>query len=247
MKLSIIVPAYNEEDSITEILQRLLRLPLDKEILVVDDGSTDATGRILEEWPETPFVLLRHDRNRGKGAAVHTALAQATGEVLVIQDADREYDPENIEALIRPILDGSAKVVYGSRVLGNPEFYSMGVRKFHTQGFYRNPVLTVCFYYGGRTVTRLTNLLFGGRLTDQPTCYKMFHREVLDRIHLSREGFEFCSEFTAKVLLAGYTIREVPISYHPRTVAQGKKLAWRDGVKAIVTLLSIRFSPRPTK
>jgi len=244
MKLSIIVPAYNEEHTIADILDRLLRLPVDKEILVVDDGSTDRTRTILEQWPGDSFVLVRHPENRGKGAAVHTGIAQATGEILVIQDADSEYNPDDLPGLMGPILDGSAKVVYGSRVLGNPAFYDMGVRKFHQQGFYRNPILTLCFYYGGRSVTRLTNLLFGSRLTDQPTCYKMFHREVLDKIRLSRKGFEFCSEFTANVLLAGYPILEVPISYHPRTVAQGKKLAWRDGVKAVLTLLSIRFLSR---
>jgi len=241
MKLSIIVPVYNEENTIAEILHRILRLPLDKEILVVDDGSTDGTARILERWDAGRFLLLRHPQNRGKGAAIHTGLSQATGEIIAIQDADLEYDPEDLAALIQPILRGSSKVVYGSRVLGNPAFYSMGLGKFHKAGFYPNPILTVSFYYGGRTVTWLTNLLFGSRLTDQPTCYKVFLREVLQRIQLSSNGFEFCSEFTAKVLLAGYAITEIPISYRPRTVAQGKKLDWQDGVKAIMTLFRIRF------
>lgn len=242
MKLSIIVPVYNEEKTVSDVLSRLLRLPMHKEVLVVDDGSTDRTRSILADWPGKSFDVMRHPTRRGKGAAIHTAIARATGQVLVIQDADNEYDPEDLPLLMQPILEGRTKVVYGSRVLGNPQFYSMGLRKFHEHGFYRNPILTVSFYYGGRTVTRLTNLLFGSSLTDQPTCYKMFRKEVLQKIHLSRDGFEFCSEFTAKVLLAGYTILEVPIAYHPRTVAQGKKLAWRDGVKAIATLVSIRLS-----
>jgi len=241
MKLTILVPVFNEERTIAEVLDRLLRLPLDKEIIVVDDGSTDGTAAILDARAPGCFQLLRHPANRGKGAAIRTGLARASGEVIVIQDADLEYCPEEFSNLISPIRDGSATVVYGSRVLGNPEFYSMGLLHYHRAGFYRNPLLTVSFYYGGRSVTALTNLLFGSRLTDQPTCYKMFRREVLDRIELSKNGFDFCSEFTAKLLMAGHTIHEVPISYRPRRVAEGKKLDWRDGIRAILTLFQFRF------
>jgi len=243
MKLTILVPVYNEEDTVAEILHRLIRLPLEKEIIVVDDGSTDGTRSILDRWPPGDFLLLRHPGNRGKGAAIHTGLARAAGDLIVIQDADLEYDPEELPALMRPIQEGTAAVVYGSRVLGNPAFYSMGILDFHRAGFYRNPLLTVSFYYGGRSVTALTNLLFGSRLTDQPTCYKMFRREVLEKVKLSRKGFEFCSEFTAKILMAGFDIHEVPVSYRPRKVADGKKLNWRDGIRAVITLFLVRFFP----
>ncbi len=243
MKLSVIIPVYNEENTVSEILHRVIRLPLETEIIVVDDGSTDGTGKILDSWGGDDLLLLRHEVNRGKGAAIHTALARASGEAIVIQDADLEYDPEDLIDLFRPIQEGREDVVFGSRVLGNPDFYSMGFLQYHRAGFYRNPILTFAFYHGGRTVTHLTNILFGARLTDQPTCYKMFRRELLNDIRLSRSGFEFCSEFTAKILLAGYTICEVPVSYHPRGVAEGKKLKWKDGIQAILTLLRIRFSP----
>jgi len=244
MKLSILVPVYNEEKTTPDILHRLIQLPLEKEIIEVDEGSTDGTGAILDQWDPGCFILLRHAENRGKGAAIHTGLSRASGEIIVIQDADLEYDPEELPALIRPILEGTANVVYGSRILGNPSFYSMGIAHFHKAGFYRNPILTVIFYYGGRSVTWLTNFLFGSRLTDQPTCYKMFRKEVLERIQLNRNGFEFCSEFTAKVLMAGYSIHEVPVSYHPRKVTDGKKLNWKDGVQAILTLFRIRIFSR---
>jgi dolichol-phosphate mannosyltransferase len=242
MKLSVVLPVYNEENTIAEILDRVLRVPIDKEIVVVDDGSTDRTREILERraGPDG-FLLVRHDRNRGKGAAIRTALEKVAGEVIVIQDADLEYNPADLVSLLRPILDGKASVVYGSRVLGNPGFYSMGVVRYHRQGYFRNPVLTIGFYYGGRMVTWLTNLLYGSALTDQPTCYKMFRREVLRDIRLECEGFEFCSEITAKLLLAGHAIEEVPISFTPRRVTEGKKLKWKDGFKAILTLFRFRF------
>jgi dolichol-phosphate mannosyltransferase len=243
MKLSIIVPVYNEETTVSEILNRLFRLPVDKEIIVVDDGSTDGTPRILDQWPGGEFHLLRHPANRGKGSAIRTGLTKVTGDIVVIQDADLEYDPADLLRLMRPILDETDEVVYGSRILGNPSFYSMGVCQFHKEGYYRNPFLTVSFYFGGRFVTWLTNLLFHSSLTDQPTCYKMFRKEVLERIHLSGSGFEFCSEITAKVLMAGHSIAEIPVSYHPRRVSEGKKLNWKDGLQAIMTLLHIRFFP----
>jgi len=244
MRLSIILPVFNEENTIAEILHRVLKLPLEKQVIVVDDGSTDTTGKILDEWPNPgDFLLLRHARNLGKGAAIHTALGKVSGDVIVIQDADLEYDPADFEKLMQPIRDGRSPIVYGSRILGNPEFYRMGVCRYHREGYFRNPLLTVGFYYGGRLVTRLTNLLYGSNLTDQPTCYKMFRKEALDHIELNRRGFDFCSEITAKFLQGGHVIAEVPISFHPRRVSEGKKLKWKDGFQAILTLLRIRFLP----
>jgi len=245
MKLTIILPVFNEQNTIAEIIRRVLKLSLEKEIIVVDDGSTDGTEEILDKWPHPgDFQLLRHGRNLGKGAAIHTAIEKATGEVLVIQDADLEYDPEDLPRLLDPILQGKASIVYGSRILGNPEFYRMGVLRYHREGYFRNPLLTVAFYYGGRMVTRLTNLLYGSSLTDQPTCYKMFRKQALANIRLQRQGFDFCSEITARFLLAGHPIDEVPISFHPRKVSEGKKLKWKDGFLAVFTLLKIRLLPR---
>ncbi len=245
MKLTIIIPVYNEENTIGEILGRVLSLPMEKEIIVVDDGSTDRTREILDRWEARKFSLLRHPSNRGKGAAIHTALREATGEVIIIQDADLEYDPADIERLMQPILQGNATVVYGSRVLGTPDYYRMSPLAYYRLGYFSSFSMTILFYYGRKIVTWLTNSLYGTRLTDQPTCYKMFTRGLLEEIQLTRSGFEFCSEFTAKVSLAGHSIVEVPISYHPRRDTEGKKLKWKDGLKAVFTLLRIRMHRKP--
>ena len=241
MKLSVIIPVYNEEKTIGKILDKVRQSPLGKEIIVVDDGSTDRTAEILAGQNPRDFTLLQHPSNLGKGTAIRTALKEVTGEIIVIQDADLEYDPKDFENLIQPIQEEISSVVYGSRLLGNPEFYTMGVLRFHREGYFRNPLLTFGFYYGGKLVTWLTNILYGARLTDQPTCYKMFRREVLKEIQLNSRGFEFCSEITAKLLLAGYSIVEVPISYCPRRVSEGKKLNWKDGMRAVFTLFRVRF------
>jgi len=242
MKLSIIIPVYNEENTIRELLTRVQKVPLDKEIVVVDDGSNDHTHEILNSFNDGTIRVYRHSRNRGKGAAVRTGLKIASGDVVLIQDADLEYSPEDYPKLLAPIVEGKADVVYGSRVLGNPEFYQMGLLTFSKRGLVQNPFLLVGFFYGRRVVTWLTNLLFGSDLTDQPTCYKTFRRSVLKDLELSSEGFEFCSEVTGKVLKAGYRILEVPISYNPRSSSEGKKLTWRDGIRALQTLLEVRFS-----
>ncbi len=242
MKLSVIIPVYNEERTIQEILHRVRNVPLEKEIIVVNDGSNDKTPEILEACQDPTITVITHHHNLGKGAAVRTGLKVASGDIIIIQDADLEYSPEDYPKLIDPIVNGRADVVYGSRVLGNPELYQMGLLSFSQKGYIHNPLLLVGFYYGRRLVTWLTNVLFGSDLTDQPTCYKTFRREILDSIQLTSSGFEFCSEVTAKVLKAGYRILEVPISYSPRSSSEGKNLTWRDGIKALGMLIRVRFS-----
>lgn len=245
MKISVIIPVYNEERTIREVLERVRGAPFEKEIIVVDDGSDDLTPEILKGCEDTITKIYTHPANRGKGAAVRTGLQVASGDIVLIQDADLEYDPQDYPKLVTPIIEGRADIVYGSRVLGNPDFYQMGLLSFSKKGYIRNPLLLVGFYYGRRFVTWLTNVLFGANLTDQPTCYKTFRREVIQGLDLSSSGFEFCSEVTAKALKAGHRIVEVPISYVPRSSSEGKKLTWRDGIKALAMLLKVRFSTRP--
>ncbi|HEY8599492.1 MAG TPA: glycosyltransferase family 2 protein [Thermomicrobiales bacterium] len=226
--LSVIIPCYNEQRTILAILERVQAVSIVKEIIIVDDGSTDGTRELLAALVAgLPGVtVLFHEGNRGKGAAVATGLAHAGGRVVIIQDADLEYDPEEYGAVIAPILAGEAQVVYGSRNL-QPNHYS-----------YR------LFYWGGRLVTLVTNLLYGSRLTDEATCYKAFALPVIQGLHLESAGFEFCPEVTAKVLRRGYAIREVPISYHARPREEGKKIRASDGLRAIWTLLKYRLMPR---
>jgi glycosyltransferase involved in cell wall biosynthesis len=225
--LSVVIPCYNERDTILTLLERVQRVALSKEIIVVDDGSTDGTRELLAALvADLPGItVVFHDRNRGKGAAVQTGLARATGEIVIIQDADLEYDPEDYHAVIAPIQAGTAAVVYGSRNL-MPNSYS-----------YRT------FYWGGRLVTLVANFLYGVWLTDEATCYKAFARPVIQGIQLTATGFDFCPEVTAKVLRRGYKIREVPIHYHARPREEGKKIKMRDGLWAIWTLVKYRFAP----
>lgn len=225
--LSVIIPCYNEQRTILTILERVQAVSIAKEIIVVDDGSTDGTRELLAALvADLPGVtVLFHEGNRGKGAAVATGLARAIGRVVIIQDADLEYDPEEYGAVIAPILAGEAEVVYGSRNL-QPNHYS-----------YRS------FYWGGRLVTLVANVLYGSRLTDEATCYKAFALPVIQGLHLESAGFEFCPEVTAKLLRQGYAIREVPISYHARPREEGKKIRASDGLRAIWTLLKYRVAP----
>jgi len=242
VKISVIIPVYNEDTTLQELLTRVRKAPFEKEIIVIDDGSTDRTPEILNSFEDGVIKVCSHPKNRGKGAAVRTGLAIASGDIVLIQDADLEYSPEDYPKLVTPILEGKADVVYGSRVLGNPDFYQMGLLRFAKTGYIQNPILLVGFFYGRRVVTWLTNVLFGSNLTDQPTCYKTFRRSVLQALDLSAEGFEFCSEVTGKVLKAGHEITEVPISYNPRSSSEGKKLTWGDGIYALYTLLKVRLS-----
>ena len=224
--LSVIIPVFNERDFVEEIVGRVIAQPWRMEVILVDDGSTDGTVEILEElergFQEVSLVL--HDRNLGKGAALRTGFARARGDVVLIQDADLEYDPKDYDKLLEPIVDGRADVVYGSRFLGGP-----------------HRVLHYHHYVANQFLTTLSNLLTGLNLTDMETCYKVFRREVLDGIVLRQDRFGFEPEFTARIARAGLSVYEVPISYSGRDYTEGKKITWRDGVAALWTIVKTRF------
>jgi dolichol-phosphate mannosyltransferase len=224
MKISVIMPVVNEAHTIGPILERVLAVPLEKEIIVVDDGSTDGTWEALQRYASS-CTLLRHSRNQGKGAAIRTALYYVTGDIVITQDADLEYDPEDYQKLIDPIIKGSADVVYGSRLLNG-----------------RLPTAGLMFYLGGRFLTWLANFLYGLHITDEATGYKVFRTKVIRGLPLVSKGFEFCPEVTALLGLRHIPIFEVPISYHPRSISEGKKIRWRDGFIAIWILIHYRFS-----
>ncbi len=225
MKLSVIIPCYNEEKTIEALLLRVSQVPVEKEIIVVNDGSSDRSPEILRELTERHNIkLINHPRNYGKGRAFKSGLKVATGEVVIVQDADLEYDPQDFISILDKFKLDGANVVYGSRNLNEENRHS----------YFR-------YYLGGVLITKIANLLFSCRLTDEPTCYKAFKREVITQIDIEGEGFEWEPEVTAKLLRAGYQIEEVPIKYYPRSFREGKKLSWRDGVKAIFTLIKYRF------
>jgi glycosyltransferase involved in cell wall biosynthesis len=227
--LSVIVPAYNEAKTITKILDRIeaLRLGLHLELIVVDDGSRDGTAEVVEQWAKKAHagmtVRVITKQNGGKGSAVRKGIDVSTGEYVIIQDADLEYDPEDYARLLTPMLAGEADVVYGSRVHG-PDKRGQAM-----------------FFWGGRLVTAVTNLLYGSHLSDEPTCYKLFRGPLIRSMPLTCTGFEFCPEVTAKVLRAGKRIVEVPIHYHPRSVEEGKKIRPTDGIWAIWELVKWRL------
>lgn len=230
MKISIIVPVYNEAQTVARLIEHVQAVELgdvEREIIVVDDGSTDETAdeleRIRARWPEVVKVH-HHDRNRGKGAAVQTALEHVTGDVVITQDADLEYDPNEYPQLLALFEDPDVEVVYGSRNLR------------------KNPRSSWSFYWGGRLLSWVTNFLYGSDLTDEATGYKLFRTDLLRSLDLQADGFAFCPEATGKVLRRRIEIHEVPISYEPRRVDEGKKINWRDGVAAIWMLLKQRIS-----
>ncbi|WP_238626269.1 glycosyltransferase family 2 protein [Aggregatilinea lenta] len=226
LKLSVIIPCYNEASTIAEIVRRVRAVELASEIIVVDDGSTDGTRDILAGVePGDDLKVVLHERNLGKGAAVRTGFRTATGDVFLIQDADLEYDPRDYPVLLRPIEEGISKVVYGSRFLGGP-------RKAM---FFWNMV-------ANRSLTLVTNMLYNAILSDMETCYKVFRAEVVREIPLRSHRFDFEPEVTAKVLKRGHRIYEVPISYNGREWNEGKKISWRDGVIALWTLIRYRFT-----
>jgi len=220
--LSVVIPAYNERATIQEALRRVRALGEDVEIVVVDDASTDGTGEILER--EAGIVLVRHPANQGKGMAIRTALEHVTGRVVAIQDADLEYDPEDLLRLMAPIGRGEARVVYGSRFLNG------------------RPPMALPNYVCNRLLAWTANLLYGARITDEATCYKLFDAELVRSIPLTCRRFEFCPEVTAKVRKRGERILELPIRYEPRTYDSGKKIRWWDGVIALWTLIKFRFT-----
>lgn len=227
--LSIVIPAYNEQKTIAELLDRVLALDLgkiNKEIIVVNDGSTDKTREILKGF-EHRVVVIDHQKNKGKGAAVRSGFARAAGEYVVVQDADLEYNPEDLKRMLHEIEKTGARVLYGSRRLPLGE---QGIRR---GAWY--------YYLGGLGVTIATNILYGTRLTDEPTCYKMIHTDVLKQFTLTQDGFEFCPEVTAKIARKHIPIQEIAIQYNPRSSKEGKKLKFKDGVIALWTLLKYRF------
>lgn len=247
MLLSIVIPAYNEEHLVVELLRKVvdLRLPVGvgKEIVIVDDGSSDGTRARIEEFlsgmDSRQIRLLLHERNQGKGAAVRTGMAAATGEVMIIQDADLEYDPEDIPEVLGPIARGEAAVVYGSRILREKALGRSGICGLVTG---KHPHSYVLAYLGGVTITRWINLLTGAKLTDEPTCYKCFHRSALEGIEIESNDFAWEPELTVKLLLRGIGIQEVPISYHPRLCREGKKINWKDGVRALWAAARFRLA-----
>jgi len=227
LKLSVIMPVYNEKATIREILNRVraVDVGMEKEIIVVDDGSTDGTRDILrEEEAKGDIRVIYHEANKGKGAAVRTGIQHAQGDIILIQDADLEYDPREYPKLLEPILEGRASVVYGSRFLGGP-------RK------------AMLFWHavGNKLLTFVTNILFDSILSDMETCYKVFKADLIKSIPLHSNRFEIEPEITAKVLKRGYRIYEVPISYTGREYHEGKKISWKDGITALWTLLKYRF------
>jgi len=226
MKLAIIVPAYNEAATIAEVVARLRALPLEKEIVVVDDASTDGTAEALAALRGPDLVVLRHERNQGKGAAIRTGIAYVTAPAVVIQDADLEYDPSELPKLLEPVARGAADVVYGSRFLGVLE----GMRLMN--------------YLANKILAWAATLLYGQRITDEATCYKLFRTDVLKSLPLTCRRFEFCPEVTARVRRRGIHIMELPIAYSGRTVAAGKKIRMSDMLDALGTLLKYRFAAR---
>jgi len=231
MRLSIVIPVYNEKPTLEEIIRRVVAVDvgMDKEIILVDDGSTDGTrdlyDRIRAGYPDGLIRVYLHEKNQGKGAALRTGFARATGDIVLVQDADLEYDPKDYRRLLAPILDGRADVVYGSRFVGSDE----------------HRVLLFWHMVGNRFLTLLSNALTNLNLTDMETCYKVFRREVLQQIRIKSNRFDFEPEITAKVAKGKWRIYEVGISYSGRDYSEGKKIGWKDAVQAIWTILRFKF------
>jgi glycosyltransferase involved in cell wall biosynthesis len=226
MKVSVVIPVYNEVQTIAEVLRRIASAQRDVEIVIVDDGSTDGTRQVLRSRPDVTVVF--HDKNAGKGAAVRTGLAYVTGDVVIVQDADLEYTPHDYPVLLAPILAGDADVVYGSRFLGGP----------HRVLFFWHRV-------GNGLLTLLSNLLSDLNLTDMETGFKVFRTSVLKDLNLQSDRFGFEPEITARIARRGCRIYEVPISYHGRDYAAGKKITWRDGVAALAHILRFNLTRMP--
>lgn len=224
MKLSVIMPVYNEKNTIKEIIKKVEAINLPKEIIIIDDYSHDGTREIIQdEINQKNVIKIFHSENKGKGSCIRTGLEKASGDIIIIQDGDLEYDPEDYYKLVKPIMEGKADVVYGSRVLGKNKFSYLR------------------YGLGGKFLSFLTNVLYGSNITDESTCYKVFKTDLIKSLNLKCKKFEFCPEVTARVLKKGYKILELPISYYPRKIEEGKKINWKDGLIAIWTLIKYRF------
>ncbi len=225
MKLSVVVPVYNERQTIEKIIERILETPYEKEVIIVDDGSTDGTSEVLSGFSHPDVRVLRHERNKGKGAALRTGFAEVSGDITIVQDADLEYSPKDYPKLLEPILSGDADVVYGSRFLGGP-----------------HRVLFFWHYVGNMIVTLLSNALTNLNLTDMETGYKVFRTEVVKKLDMKSNRFGCEPEITAKIGKRRYRLYEVPISYYGRTYSEGKKITWKDGLAALWYVIRFRFS-----
>ena len=223
-KLSVVIPVYNEKKSLLEIVRRVQSVLIEKEIILVDDFSTDGTRGLLQDLEKQGLTVLYHERNQGKGAALRTGFQRASGEFVIVQDADLEYDPNDYPKLLQPILEGKADVVYGSRFSG----HRRNMTSLHT--------------LGNLLLTGITNLFYRTSITDMETCYKLFRRETIQGIRIECNRFNFEPEVTAKLLKRGLRIVEVPISYSGRSFSEGKKITWRDGFSAVWTLIKYRFT-----
>ena len=222
IKISVIMPVYNERGTIREILKQVRKVNIGKEIIIVDDCSTDGTQDLLR-YLDKDIKIIYHAHNKGKGEAIKTGLRKAGGDLVIIQDADLEYNPQDYYKLIEPIVKGETDIVYGSRFLRDNKF------------------AVSCHHLGNRFLTLATNLLYGSKLTDMETCYKVFRREILESMEIEAVSFDFEPEVTAKALKKGYKILEVPISYRGRSYHEGKKISWKDGLTALSCLLKFKF------
>ena len=226
MKLSVVIPVYNEKATLEEIIRRIQATQIEKEIIIVDDGSTDGSNKLSENIAKSSnnsIRVIRHETNKGKGAAIINSMEEVKGDLIIIQDADLEYDPNDYEALLELFKNDHVQVVYGSRNL----------KKNNRSSF--------AYYWGGRLLSSITNILYGSNVTDEATGYKVFRTSLLKDLDLKSTGFDFCPEVTAKILRRKIKIYEVPISYNPRLRHEGKKIRWIDGLTAIWVLVKYRF------
>ena len=233
MKLSVVIPVYNEKGTITEIVRRVEQVSLgtnEKEIVIVDDCSTDGTREIIQDIGRSHCVLLL-EKNRGKGGALKAGIKESTGDIIVFQDADLEYDPNDFPGLLKPILAGEASIVFGSRFLG---------QRFRPWG--KGSTMHPSHWAGNKLLTLIFNVLYGTHLTDVEPCYKMFRREVLKSVQVAADRFEYDIELMCKLVRRGHRIVQLPIRYNPRSFGEGKKISWKDGITALKTMVKYRFS-----